>query len=177
MNPNIDTPATGAVRVCELPNAPAGAHQNTATERPQVFHGEWTPPAWLHELASGEDGLIAELIDTFRTTTETRLRQMRTALATHNVSRLRTEVHRTKGSASQLGADALAEVCQSLEVASSLTPTTSRLAELVDSPQQMFDEVDSAMTPYSNGKQSASGCSATELGGYVMSGSGRGVGL
>jgi HPt (histidine-containing phosphotransfer) domain-containing protein len=92
--------------------------------------------------------LIAELIDLFKSTTETSLQQMRTALATVDVTRLRRETHKIKGSAKQVGADALAEVCQTLELASSLTPV-ARLGELVNRCQELFGETESAMNSYS----------------------------
>src|ERR1017187_8109803 len=55
-------------------------------------------------------------------------------------------------SARQLGADALAEVCQALELAPSLTSVWN-LAELVDFFQQLFDETGSAMASYSKGNE------------------------
>jgi len=124
------------------PNSPAAQHS-------QSYGAKWTPPSWLLEVAPGDDSIIAELIDVFKTATETSLQQMQTALATVDVPRLRTEAHRTKGSARQVGADALAEVCQALELASSLTPV-SRLAELVARGQELLAETGSAMTSYSS---------------------------
>ena len=130
-------------------------HSNSpAAQRPRTGHPKWTPPSWLLEVAPDDESVIVELIDVFKTATETSLQQMRTALATVDVPRLRTEAHRTKGSAKQVGADALAEVCQALELASSLTPV-SRLAELVDRGQEVFAETGSAMTSYSNGHRAA----------------------
>jgi len=130
-------------------NSPPTANSPSA-QRSQTYHAKWTPPPWLLEVAPDDDGVIAELIDVFKTATETSLQQMRTALATVDVPRLRTEAHRTKGSAKQVGADALAEVCQALELASNLTPVSS-LAELLDRGQELFAETGSDMTSYSNG--------------------------
>jgi HPt (histidine-containing phosphotransfer) domain-containing protein len=118
-----------------------------AAVHPQACRATWTPPAWLLEVASGDDSLITDLIDTFKTSTEASLLQMRTALATVDVPRLRTEAHKIKGGAKQLGANALAEVCQSLELASSLTQV-SRFGELLDRCQELFGETESAMTSY-----------------------------
>jgi len=125
-------------------------HSNShAAPRSLTCQAKWTPPAWLLEVASADDGLIADLIDTFKTATETSLQQMGTALATVDVPRLHTEAHKIKGSAKQVGANALADVCQALELASSLTPVP-RLVELVDRCQELFSETVSAMTAYSN---------------------------
>jgi HPt (histidine-containing phosphotransfer) domain-containing protein len=122
---------------------------NDQAARPQALHAKWTPPAWLLEVASSDDSLIADLIDVFKTSTQASLQQMRTALATVDVPRLRNEAHKIKGSAKQVGADALAEVCQTLELASSLTPL-SRLGEPVGCCHELFAETESAMTSYSN---------------------------
>ncbi len=128
---------------------PSALSNSQAAARPQKCHAKWTPPAWLLEVASGDDGLIADLIDIFKTSTEASLQQMRKALATVDAPRLRTEAHKIKGGAKQVGADALAEVCQALELASSLTPV-SRLSELLVRCQELFVETQSAMTSYSN---------------------------
>jgi len=103
---------------------PSPASNNQAA-RPQACHAKWTPPAWLLEIASGDNSLIADLIDVFKTSTEASIQQMRIAIATVDAPRLRTESHKMRGSAKQVGADALAEVCQTLELASSLTPMWS----------------------------------------------------
>ncbi|MGO9232083.1 MAG: Hpt domain-containing protein [Bryobacteraceae bacterium] len=88
------------------------------------------------------------MIDVFKTSTETSLQEMRNALVTVDVPKLRVEAHKIKGSAKQVGADALAEISQTLELASSLTPM-SRLGELVDRCQELFLKTQSAMTSYS----------------------------
>jgi len=121
-----------------------------AAEQPQTGRPKWAPPAWLLEVAPDDDNLIPELIDVFKTSTATSLQQMRAALAAADVPKLRTEAHRTKGSARQVGAGAFAEACQALELAPSPTPV-SRLVELVTRCQELFDETESAMTSYSSG--------------------------
>lgn len=131
---------------------PLRPSNNPATERTQTCRAKWTPPAWLLEVAPGDESLIAELIEVFKTSTATSLQQMRTALATVDVSRLRAEAHRTKGGARQIGADALAEACQALELAPGLTPV-SHLGELVNRCQELFGETESAMNSYSSGNK------------------------
>jgi len=120
-------------------------------EERRACHQGWTPPSWLLEVAPDDESVIVELIDVFKTATETSLQQMRSALAAVDVPRLKTEAHRTKGSARQVGADALAEICQALELASSQT-SLARLAELLDRGQQVFAETGNAMTSYSEGR-------------------------
>lgn len=97
---------------------------------------------------------MAELIDVFKAATEASLLRMRTALATADLPKLRSEAHRTRGSAGQVGAEALADLCLTLELVSNVTPV-SHLAELVDRIQERFDETGRAMALYSAGTGSA----------------------
>src|ERR1017187_1519743 len=99
---------------CQAMN-PSPSSNSPAAERPKTCRAKWAPPAWLHKVAPDDDRFMAELIDVFRAATEASLQQMRTALATVDVPRLRSEAHRTKDSARQVGADALAELCQAPE--------------------------------------------------------------
>ena len=106
----------------------------------------WTPPDSLLEAAADDCGLIAELIDAFQTDTEIRLQRLRTALETGDAKILRAEAHTIKGSARQVGADALAAVCQEVELGSGLD--AAALAALTNQLQPLFDEVSRAMTAY-----------------------------
>jgi len=126
---------------------PATLSSPPAAEIRKACHAVWTPPEWLFEISSGDDGLMAELIDVFRTATESSLGQMRVALAAGDIARLRAEAHRTKGSARQVGAASLAEVCQALELESGIMGTT-RFRELVDRVQELFEETAAEMAPY-----------------------------
>lgn len=130
---------------------PSPPLNSPAAEFPQTCRAKWAPPAWLLEVVPNDDSLMVELVDAFKAATEANLQQMRTALATVDVPSLRREAHRTKGSARQLGADALADLCQALEFASSVTPV-SCIAELVDRIQERFDETGRAMAWYSDGR-------------------------
>ena len=127
------------------PSAPS----NSQAAPRQTRRVKWAPPAWLLEIASGDDSFIADLVDVFKTSTETSLERLRAAIATVDAPGIRAEAHKIKGGAQQVGADALAEVCQALELASGLTPM-SRLGELLDRCQELFGETESAMTSYSN---------------------------
>ena len=126
---------------------PSPTPNSQATARLQASHAKWTPPAWLIDVVSGDDSLLADLIDTFKTTTEASLLKLHTALAAADTSRLRTEAHRVKGGAKQVGADALAEACQALELESSVAPVP-RLSELVRRCHELFSEAESGMTSY-----------------------------
>jgi HPt (histidine-containing phosphotransfer) domain-containing protein len=125
-----------------------------AAKRSRIRRLKWTPPACILEVAIYDDSLIGELIREFKTATETSLQQMRAALATGDVARLRSAAHKIRGSARQLGADALAEACQTLEFASSLA-SVSFLGELLDRCQETFAQTESAMTSYAGGAKAA----------------------
>src|ERR1035441_7661533 len=97
---------------------PLSAWQDLAAKSPAICHTLWTPHAGLLEAISGDDESIAELIDAFKTDTETRILRICAALEIADVARLRSEAHSMNGSARQIGAEALAEVCRQLELAS-----------------------------------------------------------
>jgi HPt (histidine-containing phosphotransfer) domain-containing protein len=75
---------------------------------------------------------------------------MRQALAGSDFTRIRAEAHTIKGSASQMGADALAEACRELEMAANLhdarliSPWLTRI-------QGLFDDMRGAMSVYAGG--------------------------
>ena len=134
-------------------NCPPLPSNSTPTRR-KTCEAKWTPPAQLLVLATDDEGLIADLIDLFKTDVETDLRKMRVALAAGDIPRIRAGSHSIRGSAMQVGADRLLDVCQELELASGFTPA-SRLAELVDRIQGLFEETASLMTLYCNAHQAA----------------------
>jgi len=122
-------------------NVPAGS--------PPLSHDTWAPPANLIEAASGDDAFITELIDIFTMDAETRIGQVREALATSDSRKIQAAAHSIKGSASQVGADALADVCQELELASTL-PGMLNIAGLVSRVEFLFEEIRHAMASYSS---------------------------
>jgi HPt (histidine-containing phosphotransfer) domain-containing protein len=122
------------------------------TECGHSFHQDWSPPASILEAASGDDGLIDDLIDAFSTDSDARIGQMREALATPDFPTIRFEAHTIKGSARQMGANAVAEVCQELEMVSALQDTRLIAARL-NRLQELFEDIRSAMTSYSNSRK------------------------
>jgi len=118
-----------------------------AAESAQICRAQWTPDAALLGCVCDSDESLAELIDTFKTDTETRLQRIRAALETADVAGVRSEAHTIRGSARQIGAVALAEACQQLELASALTPL-AHCSGLVLRMQELFREVACAMVSY-----------------------------
>src|SRR5450432_1195789 len=128
---------------------PSPTSDGLMTEFNHTFHQEWSPPASLLDAASDDEGLIDDLIDVFSTDSDARLEQMREALATLNFPRLRFEAHTIKGSARQVGADAVAEACQEIEIASDPQDALLIAAQL-NRVQKLFEEIRCAMASYSN---------------------------
>jgi HPt (histidine-containing phosphotransfer) domain-containing protein len=126
---------------------PSPALHHPAADSARICRTPWTPHAGLLEAISGDDAVLAELIDAFKTDTEIRLQRIRAALEIADVARLRSEAHTITGSARQIGAEALAEVCQQVELANALTPL-ARFSGLVLRMQELFGEVACAMSSY-----------------------------
>jgi HPt (histidine-containing phosphotransfer) domain-containing protein len=118
----------------------------------RIFHQEWSPPASLLEAASGDESLINDLIEVFSADSDYRIGQMRDALATLDFPRLRFQAHTVKGSARQLGAEAVAEACQEIETGSDLQDAPLIAARLTR-VQELFEEVCGAMASYSNSQK------------------------
>lgn len=113
---------------------------------------DWSPPASLLEAAAGDDGLIVRLINAFGADTDARIEQMRAALAVADFPRIRAEAHTIKGSAGQMGAEAVAKACQELEIASGLQEPLLVAARL-DRVQELFDEIRGKMACSPNGRK------------------------
>jgi HPt (histidine-containing phosphotransfer) domain-containing protein len=125
------------------------------TQSGRSSHEAWSPPLFLLETASGDDGLIADLVDAFNTDTSARIQKVRAALAASDFSKLRTEAHTIKGGARQVGADALADACQELETVCTLQEALLVAARL-NRVQELFEEIRGAMASYSNGRKTHS---------------------
>jgi HPt (histidine-containing phosphotransfer) domain-containing protein len=106
----------------------------------------WVLPETLRELADdGAAGLILELIEAFRTDTAPRLPRMREAIANADTKGLSSAAHTIKGSAQQMGAGAMASICQELETAAMDTPA-SELVRRLNALEAEYAEVSRAMS-------------------------------
>jgi HPt (histidine-containing phosphotransfer) domain-containing protein len=116
------------------------------TERISPQYAVWTLPETLRELADdGVAGLTLELIEAFRADTAPRLGKMREAIANADTKGLSAAAHTIKGCAQQMGADAMASICQELELAAMDTPT-SELVMRLTALEAEFAEVSRAMS-------------------------------
>jgi HPt (histidine-containing phosphotransfer) domain-containing protein len=76
----------------------------------------WVLPVALQQLHEcGEDALVEELIEMFQVDTASRLEVLRRAVETADCLIAGTEAHTIKGSALQIGAVKVAEVCLQME--------------------------------------------------------------
>jgi len=115
-----------------------GSHSNQAA---------WSPPELLLEVAADDDALLVKVIDVFGRDTDTRMAQMRRALAASNYPNICAEAHTIKGCAMQMGAEAVGEACHQLEIACGLQEA-SLIAARLNRVQELFDEIRGAMVAY-----------------------------
>jgi len=125
---------------------------NGLTAKCRCSSRDWSPPALLLEAAADDDGLILMLIDAFSADTDARIERMREALAASDLPRIRSEAHTIKGGAGQMGADAVADACRELEVASNRNEA-SLIAPYLNRVQELFGEVREAMASYADARK------------------------
>src|SRR5438067_1264272 len=108
----------------------------------------WRLPEAFQELpAEVAVVLIRQLIEPFQMDTTARLQRVRSAIADANLPVLRAEVHSIKGSASQVGANAMSSLC--LEMESTIGQVAeSRLFESVSRLESQLSAAVSAMRAY-----------------------------
>lgn len=112
------------------------------------LHLVWSPPPVLLETAAGDDGFIANLIDSFTTDAGAGIKRIRAALGDSNFSRIRAEAHSIKGGARQMGAHAVADACEELETVSTLREA-ALVASRLDRVQELLEDARRAMAAYS----------------------------
>jgi HPt (histidine-containing phosphotransfer) domain-containing protein len=115
----------------------------------------WHLPETLREFEeAGDDSLVLELIDSFQIDTASRLERLHAAVARFDAATVKAEAHSVRGSARQMGAEALAELCQAVE---SGAPKMNwpGLEDQVQQAEVRFAEALSAMAEYVNSKQRA----------------------
>ena len=108
----------------------------------------WQLPEALLEIeAAGGDSIVMELIDSFQNDTATRLERLHNAVARLDGARVKAEAHAVRGSARQMGAEELADLCRAVE-ASAPAMNWPDLAYLVKQADVRFAEVCSAMAEF-----------------------------
>lgn len=76
----------------------------------------WHLPETLREIEeAGDDTIVMELIDSFQNDTASRFKRLHDAITRFDAATVRAEAHSMRGSARQMGAEALADMCQAVE--------------------------------------------------------------
>jgi HPt (histidine-containing phosphotransfer) domain-containing protein len=116
---------------------------------PASGESRWGLPDLLLDLVEdGSPDLMEELIVAFQTDIQTRLKQVRQALADSDLKGIRAGIHSIKGSAQQMGATAMASMCLNIELAGGdLTPV--QLSQNLSGLEGEFDHICHAMAAYS----------------------------
>lgn len=79
---------------------------------------DWTLPDELRMLAEmGDADTVREVIAVFQTDTRARLSVIQKAVADGDVGKLKSEAHAVKGSAAQVGATTVSNLCRYIELA------------------------------------------------------------
>jgi histidine phosphotransfer protein HptB len=117
----------------------------TKTDRRKTM---WHLPETLKEFEEAGDGsIVLELIDSFESDTASRLKRLHEAVARLDAATVKAEAHSVRGSARQMAAEALADLCQAVE-ASAPKLNWPELKEQVTQAEVRFAEVCSAMGEY-----------------------------
>jgi HPt (histidine-containing phosphotransfer) domain-containing protein len=108
----------------------------------------WHPPEELQEIEeAGSDGIVLELIDSFQTDVANRFKRLHEAVARLDAATVKVEAHTIRGSAGQMGAEALAALCQAVEAGVPEMSWPDREYQL-NQAEARFAEVNSAMDEY-----------------------------
>ena len=108
----------------------------------------WHLPEALREIEeAGDVTIVLELIDSFQNDTAARFERLHAAVARLDAAMVKAEAHAMQGSARQMGAEALADLCQAVE-ASAAQRNWLELEGQVEQADLRFAEVRNAMAEY-----------------------------
>ena len=115
----------------------------------------WHLPETLREMEeAGNDSIVPELIACFQDDAASRFERLHDAVARLDAATVKAEAHSIRGSARQMGAEALADLCQAVE-AGALQMNWPELEGQVDQADERFAEVRSAMSEYVKARRRA----------------------
>ena len=75
----------------------------------------WVLPDELRQLAESDKGLVKEVLSVFRSDTAERIAKLRAALDRGDRVTVKNQAHAVKGSAGQVGAAEVSELCRKIE--------------------------------------------------------------
>src|SRR5450432_233010 len=108
----------------------------------------WHLPEMLREIEeAGDDSIVLELIDSFQNDTTSRFERLHDAVARLDAASVKAEAHSIRGSARQMGAESLADLCQAVE-AGAPQMNWPELEYQAKQAEVRFAEVRSAMSEY-----------------------------
>jgi len=108
----------------------------------------WHLPEMLREIEeAGDDSIVLELIDSFQNDTTSRFERLHDAVARLDAASVKAESHSIRGSARQMGAEALADLCQAVE-GGNPEMNWPEVEDQVNQAEARFTEVCSAMSKY-----------------------------
>jgi HPt (histidine-containing phosphotransfer) domain-containing protein len=105
----------------------------------------WALPEELRQLAESDEDLVNEVLSVFQSDTADRIRKLRAALDQGDRQQVRHQAHAIKGSAGQVGAAGVSELCRQLELYA-LTGETPVLLDLTARLEVSFADVCRAMS-------------------------------
>lgn len=115
----------------------------------------WHLPETLLEIEeAGDDSIVLELIDSFQNDTAKRFERLHDAVARLDAATVKAEAHAMRGGARQMGAEALAALCQAVE-AGAPEMNWPELEYQVKQAEARFAEVGSTMSEYVEARQRA----------------------
>lgn len=115
----------------------------------------WRVPETLKEIAeAGDDRIVLELIDSFQRDTARRLERLHEAMARFDPDTVKAEAHSVRGAARQMGGEALAELCRSVEAAAP-GMNWPELERRLNQVELGFAELRFAMSEYADAQERA----------------------
>jgi HPt (histidine-containing phosphotransfer) domain-containing protein len=105
----------------------------------------WALPEELRQLAESDEDLVNEVLSVFQSDTADRVGKLRAAVAQDDRQQVRHQAHAVKGSAGQVGALGVSELCRQLELVA-LTAEKPVLDDLVARIEASFADVRRAMS-------------------------------
>src|ERR1035441_9426700 len=132
----------------------------------------WHPPEALREIEeTGDVTIVLELITSFQNDTARRFERLHAAVARLDAATVTAEAHAMQGSARQMGAEALADLCQAVEAAAPRV-NWPELGGQVEQADLLFAEVRTTIRRIVNSQWRGSECrssSETRHGAGVLS--------
>ena len=108
----------------------------------------WHLPEALREMEeAGDETIVLDLIRSFRNHTVRRFERLHAAVSRLDSAIVEAEAHAIRGSARQMGAEALADLCQAVEAAAPRV-NWPELEGLLEQADLRFAEVSTAMSDF-----------------------------